>query len=486
MRRWLGILLAVLALATVLPASATVTTTTNSVVAIGNGVTTVFNFPFVGVTASDITVIYTDASGNTTTLTPTQYTLVLNAASSGQIWGIGGTVTYPLSGSPIATGTTLTITRALPLTQTVSSAQGQLFPQSVEQGMDLLAMQNQQTSSAVSRAIQTDTNDTCASLGKLPAASQRADQLLGFDSTGCNPVVSQPSAAPVSAAMQPVVNAATISAALTLMGISPTNYVQPCMEADWPGIAAGVPSGWHLEDGSAVSRTTYTSLLACLAPVVPCTITSGSTTITGISSTVGWGTGWIIESPGSSALGTGITISAVGGSSVTVSGGTPSSNATSCQVFPYGTAQDGTFALPNAAGVTYAGIDTANTNLNSTYFLANPAYLNALGGNQSYTFAQANLPNVNFANSNILMGNGFTGTFSGSASLCNLAASACSGGSTPQLAYTSTGSDGGGQTIVPNPAPSAEGISASGGSGTPMTLIQPTRIRNKIIFTGVP
>ncbi len=95
--------------------------------------------------ADDITVIYTDASGIQTTLTPAQYTLVINAPATNQIWGIGGTITYPLVGSPIASGTSLTVTRNLPYTQIISiSNQGDFAPEVIEEMGDTLAMQIQQ------------------------------------------------------------------------------------------------------------------------------------------------------------------------------------------------------------------------------------------------------------------------------------------------------------------------------------------------------
>src|SRR2546430_2224433 len=173
-------------------ARATISSTVTSILVLGNGSTTVFSFPFVGVQASDISVIYTDATGTQTTLAPTQYTISLNAASQGQLWGIGGSVTYPLSGAPIASGTTLTISRTLPLTQTVSSNQGQRFPLSVETALDLLAMQLQQVNALFGRSLVVPVTDTCAALGTLPTPAQRANHLLGFDSTGCNPIAAQP------------------------------------------------------------------------------------------------------------------------------------------------------------------------------------------------------------------------------------------------------------------------------------------------------
>lgn len=457
-------------------ARATVTTQTSSIVGLGDGSNTVFTFPFVGVASSDITVTYTDTSGTEAVLTSTQYTLALNAPATGAIWGVGGTVTYPLSGSPIAAGTTLTIERTLPYTQTVSSNQGQAFPRAIETGLDLLDMQIQQVYGLIGRAISVSVTDTCSALGNLPTASSRANQMLGFDSTGCNPIVAQPASALVSSAMQPVVDAATIAAARALLGID-TNFNVPVgAELDWPGLSA--PAYWKLEDGSAISRTTYSALLAVIAPVVACTITSGSSTITGISSTVGWGTGWTIESPGSSALGTGRSVATVGGSSVTISGGNATANATSCQIFPYGTAQDGTFKVPNAAGVVYAGLDTASVNLDSTYCTGNPAYMNASCGNKSATLITGNLPAYTPTGTVGITDPGHTHTYDKSVAG---GTSYSGGGNVPNNGFTSTAS-GTSQTGIT----AAFAGTAQGGASTPFSQLQPTRIRNKIVFTGAP
>jgi hypothetical protein len=200
---------------------ATVTSAQSSVVIGGNGSITNFTFPFIGVAPNDITVIYTDTSGNQTTLTPnTQYTLTLTAPLPGAIWGLGGSVTYPLVGSPIASGTTITIARTLPYLQTVSSNQGQAFPTAVEAALDLLSMQIQQVDALFGRGIAIPVSDSCGSLAALPPAVQRANQALGFDSTGCIPVaISTLPAGTVSSAMQSVVNAPTIAAARTDLGL---------------------------------------------------------------------------------------------------------------------------------------------------------------------------------------------------------------------------------------------------------------------------
>ena len=88
---------------------------------------------------------YTNTSGIVTQLNPSQYTLYINPPATGSLWGVGGTLTYPLTGSPIASGTTLTISRSIPYQQLVSiSNQGDFSPQVIEEALDTLCMEIQQ------------------------------------------------------------------------------------------------------------------------------------------------------------------------------------------------------------------------------------------------------------------------------------------------------------------------------------------------------
>lgn len=123
----------------------TVSTLQASEIFLGNGVTNTFDFTFIGYSASSINVQYTNTSGVTITLLPSQYSVTLNAAAVGALWGIGGTITYPLSGPPISSAESLTVTRTLPLTQvTTISNQGPFAPIVTEQALDILCMEIQQ------------------------------------------------------------------------------------------------------------------------------------------------------------------------------------------------------------------------------------------------------------------------------------------------------------------------------------------------------
>lgn len=97
----------------------TVSSTSSRAVYAGNGSTTAFPFAFKVNAASDLVVTWTDAAGTEVALTSGQY------AATGFGQDAGGTVTYPLTGDPIAAGTSLTLQRVVSPTQpTTISNQG--------------------------------------------------------------------------------------------------------------------------------------------------------------------------------------------------------------------------------------------------------------------------------------------------------------------------------------------------------------------------
>jgi len=120
----------------------------------------------VGDSASDISVSYYVGSTFVDVINTSLYTLFINPPAIGQIWGIGGTVIYPLTGSPIANGTSLLIERTLPLTQTISIAnQGGFSPEVIEEALDTLCMQIQQINNSVSAGTNISATSIISALG---------------------------------------------------------------------------------------------------------------------------------------------------------------------------------------------------------------------------------------------------------------------------------------------------------------------------------
>ena len=78
----------------------------------GNGATSVWPFSFPVLEAGHLAVIFTNGAGLETNLSPSLYSV------SGIGDPSGGSVTYPLLGSPIPSGTRLTLLRTVPYTQT--------------------------------------------------------------------------------------------------------------------------------------------------------------------------------------------------------------------------------------------------------------------------------------------------------------------------------------------------------------------------------
>lgn len=216
----------------------TITNTVSKTTALGNGATTSFTFNFLIPASGDEQVIFTDDLGNQTVLTNTQYTL------SGFGNSAGGSVLYPLTGSPIAAGTSLTIARILPLVQLTSlSNQGAFYPTVVESALDYEMMINQQIAEAEARNLQAPIVDATPP-GPLPAIAQRAGMVLGFDGGG-NPIaVSTAPAGAISSAMAPVVNASTLANGRAAFGLG---------AAATEGIGAGLA-----DDGAGKLRVIFT------------------------------------------------------------------------------------------------------------------------------------------------------------------------------------------------------------------------------------
>lgn len=202
----------------------TLSTTTNKTIASGNGVTTVFNFSFPVLAAADLVVIYTDADGVETVLNSSVYTTTGIGATS-----TGGTVTYPTSGSAIATGTTLTIMRVVTLSQGTSiTGQGSFDAAVLEAADDFQMMAAQQIDEKVGRSLMGPAGE--GALAVLPGAETRANQALIFDANGA-PTVGSTTTTTVSAAMVPVVQAATLTAARQVLGGDASN-INPIINPD--------------------------------------------------------------------------------------------------------------------------------------------------------------------------------------------------------------------------------------------------------------
>jgi len=127
----------------------TVTSNITKFIYDGNDATIVFPYSFKIFLAADLTVILTGTDGVETELTEgVGYTL------SGAGDADGGDVTYPVSGSPLATGEKLTLWRNAEIIQsTIVANQSGFFPRTVEDLSDLTTMIAQYLDEKIGRAF---------------------------------------------------------------------------------------------------------------------------------------------------------------------------------------------------------------------------------------------------------------------------------------------------------------------------------------------
>lgn len=118
----------------------TVPSTDNSVTYTGDGVATVFPFSFPVLDATHLTLtLVTIADGTTELINSSLYTI------SGLGEPTGGSVTYPLTGSPQDGTKRIYLLRTVPYTQNIAiNNQGGFLQEVVEEGLDLIVMQVQQ------------------------------------------------------------------------------------------------------------------------------------------------------------------------------------------------------------------------------------------------------------------------------------------------------------------------------------------------------
>lgn len=185
----------------------------------GNGSTTTFSFPMATPDTDSIQVFVQDSTG-VRQLGRIEFGITLNPLIGANPTPQGGTITYNPGGSPLPLGSSLIIARVIEPVQDVSIAnQSIIYPPIIEQEFDYLTMLAQQGNRGVDRAIKVPVTDPVpADLPPLPA---RANQTAFFDAQG-NLTAGLPldNTVMVSAAMQPVVSAATLAQAQTAFGLN--------------------------------------------------------------------------------------------------------------------------------------------------------------------------------------------------------------------------------------------------------------------------
>ena len=151
------------------------TTTKNSYS--GNGSTTTFAYGFKIFADADLTVILRSAAGTETVQTLTTHYSVTNAGVDS-----GGNVVF---GSAPAAGVTVVIRRNIAQTQTTDYTANDPFPaESHEDALDRLTFIAQQQQEELDRAIKLSRTNTMTSTEFTVGATERANKILAFDSSG--------------------------------------------------------------------------------------------------------------------------------------------------------------------------------------------------------------------------------------------------------------------------------------------------------------
>jgi len=145
----------------------------------GDGSTTQFNYTFKIFADSDLQVIIRSAAGTETVKTITTHYTVAGAGNAN-----GGSITFTAGNIPTSTETVV-LRRAVPQTQAIDYIANDPFPaESHEEGLDRAAMTTQQIQEELDRAIKLSRTNTMTSTEFTVGATDRANKVLAFDSSG--------------------------------------------------------------------------------------------------------------------------------------------------------------------------------------------------------------------------------------------------------------------------------------------------------------
>ena len=145
----------------------------------GNGSTTQFAYGYKIFADSDLIVIIRSAAGTETVKTLTTHYTVAGAGDAS-----GGSITFT-SGNTPASGQTVVIIREVPQTQAIDYIANDPFPaESHEEGLDRATMTTQQVQEELDRSIKLSRTNTMTSTEFTVGATDRANKILAFDSSG--------------------------------------------------------------------------------------------------------------------------------------------------------------------------------------------------------------------------------------------------------------------------------------------------------------
>ena len=145
----------------------------------GDGSTDQFNYTFKIFANSDLQVIIRSAAGTETVKTITTHYTVAGAGNAN-----GGSITFTSGNIPTSTETVV-LRRAVPQTQAIDYIANDPFPaESHEEGLDRATMTTQQIQEELDRSIKLSRTNTTTSTEFTVGATDRANKILAFDSSG--------------------------------------------------------------------------------------------------------------------------------------------------------------------------------------------------------------------------------------------------------------------------------------------------------------
>ena len=145
----------------------------------GNGSTTQFAYGYKIFADTDLIVIIRSAAGTETVKTLTTHYTVAGAGDAS-----GGSITFTTGNTP-ASGETVVIIREVPQTQAIDYIANDPFPaESHEEGLDRATMTTQQVQEELNRSIKLSRTNTMTSTEFTVGATDRANKILAFDSSG--------------------------------------------------------------------------------------------------------------------------------------------------------------------------------------------------------------------------------------------------------------------------------------------------------------
>lgn len=220
----------------------------------GNNVSTTFNFAFKVFAASEVAVVKADVNGAESTLVlNSDYSVALNEDQGANP---GGTITYPVLGTPLATGEQLVLTGGLAYGQTTSLPNGGAYNANVvERTFDRIVMLVQQLLEMTGRGIQLAATASSSVSNKLPSPVAGAFLAWNGAATAIVNAAGMASVA-VSSFMATVVTASDAAAARLALGAAKSGANTDITSLSSPALGSATATTQTAGDNSTKVATT--------------------------------------------------------------------------------------------------------------------------------------------------------------------------------------------------------------------------------------